>query len=130
MNGTELFGVLALAVFASVAAVWLRQIKPEFSVVFSIASAALILIFAVTKMSPIVSFIETLKTAVDGSGGLNTIVKIMAVAFVIEFTSDACLSAGEQGIATKVELLGRVVIVITALPLFKNVLELIVKVTE
>ncbi len=130
MTAVKLISVLAFGVFAAFLTVWLKQIKPEFSVLLSIASAVVILIFAVNEMAPIFSFIGTVKSAVSDENGFGIIIKIMAISFIVEFAAESCVSAGEQAIASKVELCGKVAIVLTALPLFKNVLELIVKVTR
>ena len=41
---------------------------------------------------------------------------------VCEFVSDCCKDAGQGALASKVEFASRVTVIITALPLFRNIL--------
>ena len=56
---------------------------------------------------------------------LNTLLKIMGIAYLAEFGSQICRDAGEGVIAGKVEFAGKLLILVMALPLLAAVLETI-----
>ena len=47
--------------------------------------------------------------------------KSLGICFITQFASDSCSDAGEESLSSKVELAGKVAIIITALPLFEKV---------
>ena len=46
----------------------------------------------------------------------------LGVCFITQLASDACKDAGEGAIASKVELAGKVVILLLAMPLFEQII--------
>ena len=50
------------------------------------------------------------------------LVKVIGVAMVTQLAVDTCRDAGQQAIATKVEIAGRVTILSLSLPLFQELL--------
>lgn len=64
-----------------------------------------ILLFVLNKASSVITLLETLVNAI----GLNKdffaiLIKITGIAYLIEFAINVCKDAGENGIASKVEL--------------------------
>ena len=53
------------------------------------------------------------------------ILKIIAIAYVCEFSAQLCKDAGETAIATKVELAGKIMILFTSAPIMLSLLELL-----
>ena len=53
------------------------------------------------------------------------IIKILAVAYITDFTSQLCKDAGEGSIGTKVEFAGKIMIFYLALPVLSAILEMI-----
>ena len=52
------------------------------------------------------------------------VVKCLGVCILTELASNTCRDAGEQAIGAKVELAGKVTLVLVSLPLFQRLLEL------
>ncbi|HEY8552693.1 MAG TPA: stage III sporulation protein AD, partial [Thermaerobacter sp.] len=55
-----------------------------------------------------------------------TLLKIVGVAYLAEFGAQLCRDAGESALAAKVELAGKVVILLLAVPILMAVLELLI----
>ena len=53
------------------------------------------------------------------------IIKVLAVAYVTDFTAQLCRDAGEGAIGSKVELAGKVIIFYLSMPVLTAILELI-----
>ena len=58
----------------------------------------------------------------------STLLKIIGIAYIAEFGAEVCRDAGEGAIASKVELAGKVIIIILAVPIITSLLDLIISV--
>jgi stage III sporulation protein AD len=58
---------------------------------------------------------------------LQTVLKVVGVAYLASFTAQICRDAGESAIAGKVELVGKVAILILALPVMWAILDTMLK---
>ncbi|MCH5323640.1 MAG: stage III sporulation protein AC/AD protein family [Eubacterium sp.] len=104
----------------------LRQYKPEFGIYISLAAGMLILGTAIVAIRPV---IETL-TELAGYSGVDNgyaeiLIKSLAVCFLTQLAAESCRDAGEGAIASKIEFAGKCAIVLTALPLFTSLAQLV-----
>ena len=75
-----------------------------------------------SKISPAISQIRELISAAGISGEYGVILlKTLGVCFLTQLSADSCRDAGEGALAAKVELAGKLFIVILALPLFQQI---------
>ena len=110
--------VLIVAVLGTV----LKKYVPEYSIIITIAAGALILIAMLSQFLPAVYQIKDLLASSEIPGEYGLILfKSLGTCFVAQFASDSCKDAGEISLSSKVELAGKLAIVITALPLFEKV---------
>jgi len=123
MNTIALVG---LGLVAAVLSVILRQHKREFGLYIPLAAGVIILAAVVAAMRPA---LDTVRNLMDAARMNNiygqTLLKGLAVCYLTQLASDACKDAGETAIAGKVELAGKIAIVVLSLPLFNNLVELI-----
>ena len=120
--------IAAFAVVAAVLAVMLRQYKPEYSIVLSVAAGVLLLMFAVSAAAPIVKKINEImdkSATVSQYGGV--LIKGLGICLISQLACDACTDAGEISLASKAELAGKIAMVLVALPLFDDILDVVVK---
>ena len=52
---------------------------------------------------------------------LEIIIKALAIAYVTQISSELCRDCGEVGIATGIETVGKIEIIILSLPLINNI---------
>ena len=57
----------------------------------------------------------------------STILKIIGMAYIVEFGAQISRDAGEDSIAMKIELGGKVIIMVLAIPILLALMELIIK---
>ena len=79
----------------------------------------------------ITGFVDTVKNAA-ASYGLNSdyimlIFKVVGIAYIIQLAAQICTDAGESAIASKVELAGRVMILLAAAPTAFSILDMILE---
>ena len=117
MNMVALCGIVLLA---AILCVLLRKYHAEYSIIISLAAGILVLAIVLSRISPAITQIQSLLTATKLSSEYGLILfKALGICFLTQFASDSCRDAGENALASKIELAGKIAIVILALPLFE-----------
>lgn len=75
--------------------------------------------------------IEVLKRLAENSGMesiyLKTVLKIIGIAYIAEFGAQIVRDAGQESIASKIELAGKVLILVLAIPIISIIIETVMK---
>jgi len=126
VDNLGLFSLVGLGLTAAILSVILRQYRPEFATVVSVTAGVLILGGIVLAILPVISQIQLIfdSTAVPREY-VQILFRALGVCFVTQIACDACKDAGETAIGAKVELAGKVGVLIISLPLFSQVLEIV-----
>lgn len=122
----EILKIVGFAIIATVLVIVIKEQKPEIAVLLSVISAILIMVYTMSKMAGV---IEMLDRMVESSGMnkdfLAIILKVTGIAYIVEFGRNVCADAGQNAIATKLEMAGKVIIVILSLPLINTLLTVV-----
>ena len=122
----EILKIAALALCAVMIIVLVKNYKPEFGIFVAIGCSILILYFLVDSLKYAFSYMSQLYDKLDyGKTYFPIIIKVLAIAYITEFTSQLCKDAGESSIASKVELAGKIIIFCVAIPVFISILNLV-----
>ena len=114
--------IAALALIAALLAVMLKRYNSELGVVVSIVAGAVILIELLKTVAPILQQMETLFSISGISGEYDLILfKTLGVCYIAQFAADSCRDAGENALASKVEIAGKIAVLLLALPLFESI---------
>lgn len=120
----EIVTFLGIAVLAAAISVMLKKHNPEYSFLISIGAGVLMFFVILSKITPAVSQISSLLSSTGMSTEYGEILfKTLGICFLTQFAADSCRDAGESALASKVELAGKVLIVVMALPLFEKIAE-------
>lgn len=120
--------VLALALIALVVLVVLRQQRPEMAMLTSVTVGAALLIAVLSALGPALAVLSDLAVRARVEGYyLDTVLRVIGVAYLADFGSQVCDDAGERSLGRKVELAGKVIIMIMAVPLVTAVLEVVLR---
>lgn len=118
----NVIGIAGLALVSAVIAVMLRRYNQEYAVVVSITAGVIILVQILANIVPAIRQINSLLTATQLPSEYGIILfKTLGVCFLAQFAADSCRDAGESALASKVELAGKLSIVLLALPLFEKI---------
>ena len=121
----DILKIAGLAICAIVLISIVKAYKPEFSIYVVIASSLLILYFIIDNLKYGFLYLTKIYEQLDtGKDYFPIIIKILAVAYITEFTSQICQDAGEKAISSKVELAGKVIIFYLSIPIFISILQL------
>lgn len=122
----EILKITALAICAVILIVLVKSYKPEFGMLTATACSLLMLYFLVDSLKYAFAYISNLYSGLEaGKTYFPIIIKVLAIAYITEFTSQLCKDAGESAIASKVELGGKIIIFCVAIPVFTSILNLV-----
>ncbi len=118
----NIIGIAGIAVCAAVIAAMLRRYHQEFAALLSIAAGIIILLEIFANVAPALKQIHTLFSASGLSVNYIVILlKTLGISFLAQFAADSCRDAGENALASNVELAGKISIVVLSLPLFEKI---------
>lgn len=118
----EILALCGIAILAAAISVLLKKYNPEYSMIISVGAGVLMLYLILSQISPAVGQIKSLLSATGLSSEYGAILfKSLGICFLTQFAADSCRDSGESALASKVELAGKIMIVLIALPLFEKV---------
>ena len=122
----NLTAVTGLAVAVAFLAAMLRKYHPEYALAVTLAAGAVILIMVLTQVAPVITRLNALLSAAEGAQEYGAVLfKALGVCLLTQLAADACRDAGENGLAEKASLAGKVCLLLMALPLFEKVASLV-----
>jgi len=118
--------IVGFGILASLVVVTLKEQNSNIAFCVVIASSVMLLLLAIKNLIPIISLLNNLieKTPIEKEY-IQIILKVIAIAYLIEFGKDICADAGQNAIANKIEIAGKVIIVSLSLPVIASVLEMV-----
>ena len=117
----NILAIVGLAILTAVLATLMRRYHKEYAMLLSVLGGGLILFMIFQNFTPALSSITDMLSASGVSGEYTIIlIKTLGTCFLAQFAADACRDAGES-LASKVELAGKVAVILMALPLFEAI---------
>ncbi len=105
-----------------------RNFNERYAVYVSLSGAVVLLFFVCTELSSVFSFINRLGSQVEiNNAYFSAVLKGLAVCYLGEFTVSICKDCGQAGWGDKVELACRCTLLVLAIPLFEDFLDVITR---
>ena len=124
----NILAVCSAGVVASVLAVVLKKQNAEYSFILSVCACSLVLVYVISNVLLTVDEVkEMFESYSINSEYILIMLKCVGVCFLAEFSSDCCKDAGQAALSGVVLVGGRLFVVLTALPLFSQLLTLVSK---
>ena len=120
------FRVIGIGIVSTILILVLKEEKSEMALMCAIAASIIILLYIISQFTPIVNMINKL---LDNAGinkeYLRIILKIVGISYMVEFGKNICKDAGENAIANKIEIAGKVVIISLSIPVVNSLVEIV-----
>ena len=122
----DIFRVVGLGFIAAVMALLLRQNRPEIAIQISIAAAVVIFFYIAPYFLGIVRMFEDLteQLSID-LRFFDIVLKIIGIAYITQLGAELCRDAGENAIAAKIELAGKVILLVMSMPIVYSLINLV-----
>lgn len=122
----DIIQIVLLGIIASILYIILKDINETFAFFLIVFTGVIIFILVIQRIGLIFDMIETLgeKASIDGIY-LQTILKIIGIAYITELGANITKDAGLGSVAAKIELAGKIFILLLAVPIITAVIEAI-----
>ena len=122
----EILKIVVIALTGVILAALLKSVNKEISIYIILATVIILFLTIIDRLAEIFLFLEDIYDNVTyGRTFFPVILKVLAVAYITDFTAQLCKDAGESSIGSKVELAGKIIIFYLAMPILTAILELI-----
>ena len=120
----NLIAVLGVGVVAAAFSLLFKQYKPEYSMMISCIGVVLIFSVILIEMIPAFSTMRNLMAQVSFSSEyIKIIMKCLGICYLTEIGSQLCKESGQLAISSKIELAGKVMVLVLSLPMFEELLK-------
>lgn len=124
----EIIQIVGLGFVVTLLILILKRDRPEIAVQLSLTLATIIFLIVLTKINIVLNlFRDMAEKANISQMYLNTILKIIGIAYITEFGAQVCRDAGEGAVAGKIEFAGKVLVMVMAIPIIALVMDTIVR---
>lgn len=123
------FQIAGLGIVSTILIVIIKDIKPEFKILISIVTAVIIFSMLLDELNYIIQTINSLSDRIDVNiSYFDTIIKIIGIAYIVEFAAQISKDSGEESIAMKIEFGGKIIIMVLSIPILLALMDLIIKI--
>lgn len=122
---TTIISVCVISVVAFIFSLSLKSTHPSISLIIIIATSVIIMIFILGYVTDVISYVEELFSNVNISTEyVKILLKCTGICFITEFSCDLCKESGCASLSTQISLAGKLIALVMAIPMFKEVLEI------
>ncbi len=122
----EVFQLVGIALIAGVAALILKNVKPELAFLVSIAGGIILLLFAFELFRDSLGIFQEIATTTGIDSSLvKILLKMLGIGYLVQFGADTLSDFGQAALADKLVFCGKIVILVLSIPILRNVLSFI-----
>lgn len=116
--------IIVVGIIGALVCVVINQYKPEYTMLAAIATGIVILLLLVPDIYLITDYLNEIVQVekIDLSYG-KTVVKALGICIITQLASDTCRDCGQSSIASKIELGGKVSVLVISIPIFVSLIE-------
>ncbi len=122
----EIYKIIAVGVISAIIIVYLKSVNSDFSMPLTVVAGIILLLMTVSYLEDFISLFSSLAeiSNLDNSV-LKIILKIIAISYLVEFSSTLIEDFGLKSIADKVTFAGKILVLTMSAPIIKNLITLI-----
>lgn len=120
----DVFKIIGVGFVATIIAVILKEYRKEYVIYVSIIAGIIIISMSMNFLSQIISTLTNLSEKLGtNSNFIVLLLKITGISILLEFAISICQDSGENAIATKIDLGGKILILGMSLPVISKLVE-------
>lgn len=125
----ELFKIIGIGIVTTISVLIVKQTKPEIAMLLGISGSLLILLMIANSLTSVLGVFQNLIDRTNLNNGLfSAVLKIIGIGYLTEFSANLCYDAGSTGVSNKILLAGKILILMVAMPIVTNLVELIIEI--
>ncbi|WP_426453396.1 stage III sporulation protein AD [Paenibacillus sp. S-38] len=124
----EITQIVGLGLITTILVLIIKEQKPMFAFLLTAFTGITIFLFLIGKIALVIGVLEDLANRADiHMIFLKTILKIIGIAYIAEFGAQIVRDAGQESVASKIELSGKILIMVMAIPIVSVIIDTVVK---
>ncbi|MBE7010381.1 MAG: stage III sporulation protein AD [Ruminococcaceae bacterium] len=122
----NLLQMIGLGMTGALLSLLIKEHKPVLGVCVGMVTATVIFTSVLAQLSSVIDVVNLLAERLSvNEEYITIIIRIIGMTYVAQFASEICRDAGQNAVARKIELAGKIVTVATGLPILLAVLNLL-----
>ena len=119
----KFIGISICILFCSII---LKEYNRQFSIVLSIAGAALLFFSAVSELKSVIETVMSFSEVSSSALGYSKLMlKILGITLITQIVCDICRDNGENALASMTATIAKIIVVSLVLPLFETVISIV-----
>ncbi len=125
----DILQIVAVGIIGAIISIMLKQYKSEYAIISALATSAIILFSTFGMLDDILSNVYEIATTYNISTKyIGTVIKIIAISYICQFSAEICRDSGQGAIASKIEFCAKILILLYSLPIAEALLSLVVSI--
>lgn len=122
----QILQVVAIGIISSILALALKKQNPEISIFISVSAGIIIFMMIIPQLTSVINMLYSISQNMNlDKVYIGIVLKIIGIAYIAEFGVQICKDTGESAIASKIEFVGKVLIMVISAPILIALMELI-----
>jgi len=122
----EIMQIVIIGIITAVLAITVKKQSPDMAVIISIAGSVLIFFTILPLLSGVINILASIESQISiDTAYIIIVLKVIGVAYIAEFGAQICADAGETSLASKIEMSGKIIIMVLSAPIIISMLDMI-----
>ena len=122
----DIISVCVLGIFAVLGSVAIKKYNCEIAVLIIISAITLICFMVLPMLSQIFDSVNDLTSSANiNNNYISILIKSLGICYVTQISVDICKENGSGSIASQIEIAGKLIILLLAVPLYGDLIEMI-----
>lgn len=122
----NIVAICLVAIIGVITAVIIKGYKPEFGMVIIITLSLVFLSWMLEVFGEMEKQFQSITEQLEENKSFYKILfKIMGITYICEFSSGICKDAGYSSIATQIEIVGKMLVLLSGIPILISVIDTI-----
>lgn len=110
--------IAVVGIIAVLLAVSLKGIKGEYGILIVLAASFLIFFYGLGKLNTILDTMKEIQSYIKiNSVYLSTLVKMIGITYIADFSAGICKDAGYGAVGTQIEIFGKLSVLAISMPI-------------
>ena len=120
------FKIALIGIAGAMLAMVTKQFKPEYSTLVLLAVCLFLIGYLTSNLKEVLNFVQTLQKRIPiSSMYIKILLKLLAIAYIRQITSNLCEDLGYHSISFQIETIGKLSILVLSIPIISSLLETI-----
>ena len=123
--------MIGVALISTMLCLVIKKDRPEIAMFIGILTGVVILVSVILKLSFVIDSINSLAAKANiPDVYITLIIKLIGIAYLMEFAIQLCKDCGEGSIASKLEFGGKIIVMTMSFPILLSIVEMVLNIIQ